>query len=453
MKVEITITSRRAKVAALLAAVLFVSSIAAIAVATVPSFSTVVQPGSMVSTASNIAFTDGTSYFVRDGKIGSIVFSGSNAYSALQYGINVTEAVDGTLLIRKGAYNIGAQTLNISGSGNTINFVGEGKYSTVITYTGTGNALIVDATTASQGGGQLLDFGVTCTSTCTAVRFKDYSVSFVITKWHVQGLLLQSTSSGLVIDPNGGSVIYKNTFEDITVTGTSASGYGINVAAGAYNTFRQIEVTQTLGYAISDGATYSYWSSISTDGEIQAAGQNSYWSDVVIETIFASATPTGETFRLSGYGSSVNGLIITNVAAAKSAYGLSAYNTLMTVNGVRVFGSSSPTFPFSPSGGSSGTCNNIVGLASTSWAFLSASAMSGWFCTGGNLESHGSVSLSTNTTYAVSTGLGLNAIVHWVTLSSSSATCGALGWTYAANVVTITAASACTATIYYDFHV
>ena len=53
------------------------------------SLKSIVEPGSMVTEASYVIFTDDNgNYFARDGNSGEIVFSGTNAATVIQSAIN-----------------------------------------------------------------------------------------------------------------------------------------------------------------------------------------------------------------------------------------------------------------------------------------------------------------------------------------------------------------------------
>src|SRR3989304_5133406 len=114
---------RHARVTAMLAAVLFIGSIGAYALAVNPSFDTIIQPGSMMSSASVIVFRDATkTYFVLNGTTGAIETSGVSATTVLQYAIKITPP-NGLMFVRVGFYEIDAPGLLVQ---NAITIQGEG---------------------------------------------------------------------------------------------------------------------------------------------------------------------------------------------------------------------------------------------------------------------------------------------------------------------------------------
>lgn len=65
----------------------------------------VIQPGSMVTEASYIIFTDGTNYYARNGTTGKIDFSGTVALTAINYAINALKnGKNGMIYIKPGNY-------------------------------------------------------------------------------------------------------------------------------------------------------------------------------------------------------------------------------------------------------------------------------------------------------------------------------------------------------------
>ena len=107
----------------MLAAVLFIGSIGAYALAVNPSFDTIIQPGSMMSSASVIVFRDATkTYFVLNGTTGAIETSGVSATTVLQYAITITPP-NGLMFVRVGFYEIDAPGLLVQ---NAITIQGEG---------------------------------------------------------------------------------------------------------------------------------------------------------------------------------------------------------------------------------------------------------------------------------------------------------------------------------------
>jgi hypothetical protein len=96
------------------------------------SLKAVVEPGSMVTEASYVIFTDGSTIYARNGQTGEIEFSGADAATVIQSAINAVLASTyaGSIYIREGLYLIGTNIL-ISAYDKSIIIAGAGKRSTV----------------------------------------------------------------------------------------------------------------------------------------------------------------------------------------------------------------------------------------------------------------------------------------------------------------------------------
>ena len=87
------LNAKKSHVALALATVLFIASIAALVTALTPSFQTYGQPGSMAEPYTYLVFTDGVSFFAKNGTSGAIEYASTNASSVIQSAFNAAASM------------------------------------------------------------------------------------------------------------------------------------------------------------------------------------------------------------------------------------------------------------------------------------------------------------------------------------------------------------------------
>ena len=309
------------------------------------------------------------------------------------------------------------QTITIAGTQGTGSqrLIGGGRESTIVNYTGSDpNVIFVDATNYFVLGAEISDISINANGK-TAIYLKAQTPA-AATKCAIKKLYIVNAKIGIKTECTPGNEIYKCSFRDISILNVGPNGYGIYAGAGCYNTFDSIEVggVGDNSYAIFNGQTDSVFSSVSCDGCISEAGQGNTWIETTIETIFATNPPvTMGAFRLAGYSHTITSLEFTNVDPAKcNGTGIWVYGDDHLINGVRCWGTLSPTYPFvcnPPSIGRTCIAINIKGGASSSWAGIN---MSGWKFIGCQFKTENSGS---------STGTGsIQAIAHGLLTTPNS---------------------------------
>lgn len=84
--------------------------------ASTPGFPTVIEPGSMASSASYVVFKDGSTTYAKNGTTGALAFSSTSSYSVLQSCINdIANKSGGSIDVKMATYTL-AQGLNITHS-------------------------------------------------------------------------------------------------------------------------------------------------------------------------------------------------------------------------------------------------------------------------------------------------------------------------------------------------
>jgi hypothetical protein len=122
----------------------------------------IVEPGSMVTEASYIIFTDGTNVYARDGNTGEIVKSSTNASEVIQYAIdnlpNMGGIPMGKIFVKTGTYKCDTP---INFENKAVIFWGEGKYATNFMFASGINGINF----GNQSQVDLSDFTLTLNST------------------------------------------------------------------------------------------------------------------------------------------------------------------------------------------------------------------------------------------------------------------------------------------------
>jgi len=122
--------------------------------ASLQSIKTVVEPGSMVTEASYVIFTDGTNYYARNGLTGEIEFQSTNASYVIQSVLD-TLTTGGTILLKGRIFLENGITLKYDGQYLVGLGAGHDGQPTKLIYTGSGSAIRVKKTS-----GALFGFGI-----------------------------------------------------------------------------------------------------------------------------------------------------------------------------------------------------------------------------------------------------------------------------------------------------
>lgn len=538
--------SRFTRPLVLLQVLLFVSSIAAIAVATNPSFNTVIQPGSEVSTASITIFTDGTTIFGKD-KTGAIVASGTVFSTVVQTAINTLGGAGSVFFVKQ----VNPQPTNVVNDGGTNGGINM-PYDYNITATINvpyGVSLVSNGAVFSVAGINKAAFLINPTATLASVyrlqRISDMSFLGVVSQANATAIYGLQQSFGF---------LYQNIFTygvsyPINLVGSNFDGViqgcffnrgvtGVLATKGAYlNGANDLKV---LGTSIQSFKTSGVDISNAGDAKVQS----SYFENVSLavtgadlvqgSSIVPASGQTGVTSALTIAGNSftLSGTNSVGISIAPTSTGPTITGNYFSITGSGSVGmkTASGTARFLASG------NTVFMTGSTQWfQGVATGAFTGNFIAGGNAainltfesdvnliegnyfsgsaigvylggfyaritgntftggtydiwqsqggnfvvmgnsfgggvgkrifiasgstptihdnigyvsENKGTVSLNTNTTYAIPHGLALTPTVFDVV--SSNTACGALAISaIGAAYFTVTAASSCTATIYW----
>lgn len=195
--------------------------------------------------------------------------------------------------------------------------------------------------------------------------------SYTASKGYYANLLIKNPDKGLFLDSVGTNV-YKNYFENISFV--KVYGYGIHVVNAPYNRFDQIEIvyTQDNSYAIYNSALNNYFGTVSTDGVVQDAGQNTVWEHLVIETIHPTTVPINAGVYFNGINIEAHMIILNNTDPAKVTQGLVLGGNTYFIGTLRQIGTLYPDYLFVPSalGTTKAIVFNIQG-SSKYWSHLS----------------------------------------------------------------------------------
>jgi hypothetical protein len=354
--------------------------------------------------ASYVVWVDGATYYARNGHTGAVT-SNANFYT-LTNAIFTACTGGETILIKNGAYALDT-TWTIT---KPLNIVGEGK-NTVITFSGTTTAILYDAATQSIRDGSLRNLMISAADLIAITITSD--AGHVFSQSIIDNIMIDNCSKGLYISYNG-STTYKNYFSKLIIL--NISSFGVHTLGGSYNSFEDIEITQVENnaYAIGSATSLSKWVNISCDGLIDDSGYSSLWENTAIEGITATppAAPNSAAFRLSGVGTCINGLTLTEVDNAKCNYGLSIYNLGHTINGFVVLGTSRPDYPLSLDSSSGGVINGANKVGGYGLASLGTiGSFSKWTINSGNIiDSEGVSSVKLHRLHTQTLGAGATTI-------------------------------------------
>jgi len=138
-------------------AIILAVSLSGVVFALNPSFSTVIQPGSMVSPPTYTVFNSGVNTFARDGRTGVIAYASTNTSNVIQTVIRYVKGFNsgGSILIKTGDYYLGTNNISITaGDGNCCAFYGwsvDFEPGAKLLYNGTGYAMYFSSMPAAYG--------------------------------------------------------------------------------------------------------------------------------------------------------------------------------------------------------------------------------------------------------------------------------------------------------------
>ncbi len=167
-----------------------------------------------------IIFTDGTSFYAKNGITGGIDYSGTLAVTVIQNVLDATK--QGTIYIREGVYPLG--TTGISISNDAVKVIGAGENSTVLTYTGLGAAISVErlGSTIARVGIEKLGVDIdSASSSAIAIQGIQYS------QFTLRDVFIASnTGTGLKLDGGSAWSAY-GLFENVRIAGSPIKGVDI----------------------------------------------------------------------------------------------------------------------------------------------------------------------------------------------------------------------------------
>jgi hypothetical protein len=162
------------------------------------TWTTAIEPGSLVETASYVIWTDGTYVYAKNGKTGAIDFKGTDASTVIQSAINALGTDGGKIFIRKGVYYL---PTGLTITQHSVILEGEGARpnGTVLRGTSTGMDVITlgDGTNVVRNG-VIRDMQIRSTNSDTANRliyFKGRVNDFIL-----EDLFLQFANYGIQMD-------------------------------------------------------------------------------------------------------------------------------------------------------------------------------------------------------------------------------------------------------------
>ena len=221
---------------------------------------------------------------------------------------------------------------------------GEGYTSTIIQQANTTNPAINVLADASTG--QIISAGITKlrvkglnTTGASAVKLEamsPYVVSFSDFDYHAE-----EVSTALEIVIGGANEVYSNKFNIVTI-GAKDTAF---ITTGAYNEYRLEAVLCDSGFMLDDASLNSNFYYCVGDGTISFGGQNCNIIDARVETIYAASSYDNCAIRLGGYNHTLTSPVVENVTAAKSPNAFAIFNS-HNIIGPRIYGASTPNFPF-----------------------------------------------------------------------------------------------------------
>jgi len=142
--------------------------------ASLESFKTVMEPGSMATEASYIIFTDGTNYYARNGLTGEIEFQSNNASYVIQSVIDSLE--NGGTILLKGKIFLGTSGITLKYDGQYLVGLGAGLdgHPTKLIYSGSGSAIRVKKTSGALFGFGIKNLFIDLGSSSNAVGIEVY---------------------------------------------------------------------------------------------------------------------------------------------------------------------------------------------------------------------------------------------------------------------------------------
>jgi hypothetical protein len=373
---------------AVIIATAFISSAVTLTIATdgPTGFGTVIEPGSMVEDASYIIFKDGSTYYAKNGTTGSIDYVSLNATSVFQDAIDSIysdpDGGGGLIFVKSGIYYTNCPILIAKGH---ISLRGEGQFATILNYSGTNYAIIIDGNTSYIQSTIISDLRIECNSVGGGI-YMPGNAPCVVTGSLIENICLYQVTMGIWI--NGGET-YMNEFDNIRIIWqVGATGSGIWDGGGLYNSFHNIGIFITDGWAISSYGGRSTWDTVQLDGPIRIGGDSCRMEHVTIEGLYSySVNEANSIISVTENKHSLSDINIVNCPTSKASRGMTVYGDDIAIRGFHVWGPDYPVFPLQLYAGSSGIAEGIDCPVAMSW--LSAAATSGWAFIGGDCQNSG----------------------------------------------------------------
>lgn len=302
----------------------------------------------------------------------------ADSTSAIQAAINEAanrpnSGVSATVHLPAGTYKI-TNTLNIN---KDIKFIGDGGDATII------NLAVSSAKEAirlepSVGGyiwfAELDGFRINCKSGAVAGDgiVVTATAPAAVSQSYIRNVQIRDFRDGITFAGIVSNEVYINEIDNVKMVGaTLVAGandvrYGLRIAKAAYNTFRNIEITNVgnAGYAVFCDAAGSHFEQITTDGvsSIDSPwGVIDHWS---IETIQCT-TPISSTALGITRLASLRSVVLLEVANSKCEYGIgiSPGSQGFTISDVTIeqSGGNRPNYPLTIPVNSKGTVINWKG--------------------------------------------------------------------------------------------
>lgn len=460
------------------AIILGFSLVGVVAVATNPSFSTILQPGSLVQSCSYLIFVDAGNYFARNCETGSIATTGTVWETVVQYTIGQMSS-GGRILFAPGTYVANPQdsseyaaqhyfsvvvsksNIQISGSqGTFINMKsnaggGASSVALVVFLLGKTNAQVSNITIDGfnffgnpdgQPGG-------------SGTQYESFVWIYSAKNVWIRNNFLYMSRWPIYADNGGGGSLNGNNIhiDDNTISNqVDAPGQGTTNA----NRFHGIALHNIGADSEVSGNLIIYPRiGILLDGN-GPTGNPSVNAIVTGNVIVYPESPpaVAGTVGIYFYDSVYDTIVSNNIIRGRPTYGID-----MLFPGGDSDGPSSHNLIQGNMIDNAGTTiryqgdynaiqyNDFRHSFNQSYAAVVIDAGSNFTILRYNLgwatERSGSVTLASNTTYTFNHNLVATPVL--VTLSANVTACGALGWTATSSQITVTATSSCTATIYW----
>lgn len=299
--------------------------------------------------------------------------------------------VSATVHLPAGTYKI-TDTLTVN---KDIRFVGDGGDATIINLTVSTAKEAIRVEPAAAGYiwfAELDGFRINCKAGSVAgdgIIVTANSPS-AVSQYYIRNVQIRDFRDGITLAGIVSNEVYINEIDNVKMVGAAlAAGandvrYGLRVAKAAYNTFRNIEITNigNAGYAVYCEGAGSHFEQITTDGVSYIDspwGVVDHWS---IETIQCT-TPVISTALSVNRLSSLRAVVLLEVANAKCNYGIGIApgSQGMTISDVTVeqSGGDRPDYPLTIPVSSKGTVINWKGAgAFLVDSYTDASYMENW---------------------------------------------------------------------------